>query len=178
MGIRNASKLDEKSLWEYALRVLSQRAYSAGDIRQKLFKRAQSTQDLNAVLTKLQEYGLVDDRRFSEAFASGRLQNEGFGRFRVLNDLRRKRIAPAIAETAVNQAFTGTDEPQLIEQFLKRKYRNLDLHQFLKEEKNLASAYRRLRLAGFSSGTSIAVLKRYSQRVEDWSEPIDEAPED
>jgi hypothetical protein len=31
-----------------------------------------------------------------------------------------------------------------------------------------------LRMAGFSSGSSMAVLKRYSQRVEDWSEP----PED
>jgi regulatory protein len=175
MGIRNNPKLDEKSLWEYALRVLSQRAYSAGDIKHKLFRRAQSAQDLNAVLTKLGEYGLVDDLRFSEAFASSRLQNEGFGRFRVLNDLRRKRIAPAIAETAVNQAFTGTDEPQLVEQFLKRKYRNVDLRQFLKEEKNLASAYRRLRMAGFGSGSAMAVLKRYSQRVEDWSEP---PPED
>lgn len=178
MGIRNNPKLDEKSLWEYALRVLSQRAYSAGDIKQKLFKRAQSAQDLNAVLTKLQEYGLVDDRRFSEAFASSRLQNDGFGRFRVLNDLRRKRVAPAVAETAVNQAFTGTDELQLVEQFLKRKYRNIDLRQFLKEEKHLASAYRRLRMAGFGSGNSMTVLKRYSQRVEDWSEPNDQPTED
>ncbi len=175
MGIRNNPKLDEKSLWEYALRVLSQRAYSAGDIKQKLFKRAQSAQDLNAVVAKLQEYGLVDDRRFSEAFASSRLQNDGFGRFRVLNDLRRKRIAPTIAETAVNQAFTGTDELQLVEQFLKRKYRNIDLRQFLKEEKNLASAYRRLRMAGFGSGSSMSVLKRYSKRLEEWTEP---PPED
>jgi regulatory protein len=175
MGIRNTPKLDEKSLWEYALRVLSQRAYSAGDIKQKLFKRAQSAQDLSAVLAKLQEYGLVDDRRYSEAFASARLQNDGFGRFRVLNDLRRKRVAPGVAEKAVNQAFTGTDEQQLIEQFLKRKYRNVDLRQFLKEEKNLASAYRRLRMAGFGSGSSMTVLKRYSQRVEDWTEP---PPED
>ena len=174
MGIRNNPKLDEESLWEYALRTLSQRAHSAGEIRQKLVKRAQSVQDIDAVLAKLREYGMVDDRRFSEAFASARLQNDGFGRFRVLNDLRRKRIAPAIAETAVNTAFSGTDEPQLIEQFLKRKYRNIDLRQFLQEEKNLASAYRRLRTAGFGSGSAIAVLKRYSQRVEEFSEPAED----
>ncbi len=174
MGIRNNPKLDEKSLWEYALRTLSRRAHSAGEIRQKLTKRARSAKDIDAVLAKLREYGMVDDRRFSEAFASARLQNDGFGRFRVLNDLRRKRIAPAIAETAVNTAFSGTDEPQLIEQFLKRKYRNIDLRQFLQEEKNLASAYRRLRTAGFGSGSAIAVLKRYSQRVEEFSEPTED----
>src|SRR4029079_10888891 len=148
--------------------------HSAGEIRQKLVQRAQSVQDIDAVLAKLREYGMVDDRRFSEAFASARLQNDGFGRFRVLNDLRRKRIAPAIAETAVNTAFSGTDEPQLIEQFLKRKYRNIDLRQFLQEEKSLASASRRLRTAGFGSGSAIAVLKRYSQRVEEFSEPAED----
>jgi regulatory protein len=174
MGIRNNPKLDEKSLWEYALRVLSQRAHSAGQIRQKLLKRAQSAADLEAVLAKLREYEMVDDRRFSEAFAAARLQNEGFGRYRILNDLRRKRVSAAVAESAVNRAFTGTDEQQLIERYLTRKYRNVDLTQFLKEEKNLASAYRRLRTAGFSSGSAVAALKRYSQRVEDFSEP----PED
>ena len=46
MGIRNNPKLDEKSLWEYALRVLSRRAYSIGEIRQKLLKRAQSATDI------------------------------------------------------------------------------------------------------------------------------------
>jgi regulatory protein len=174
MGIRNNPKLDEKSLWEYALRVLSQRAHSAGQIRQKLLKRAQSAADLEAVLAKLREYEMVDDRRFSEAFAAARLQNEGFGRYRILNDLRRKRVSAAVAESAVNRAFTGTDEQQLIERYLTRKYRNVDLTQFLKEENNLASAYRRLRTAGFSSGSAVAALKRYSQRVEDFSEP----PED
>jgi len=174
MGIRNNPKLDEKSLWEYALRLLSQRAHSAGEIRQKLLKRAQSAADLEAVLAKLREYEMVDDRRFSEAFATARLQNDGFGRYRILNDLRRKRVSATVAEGAVNRAFTGTDEQQLIERYLTRKYRNIDLTQFLKEEKNLASAYRRLRTAGFSSGSAVAALKRYSQRVEDLSEP----PED
>ncbi len=44
----------------------------------------------------------------------------------------------------------------------------------LMEEKNLASAYRRLRTAGFSSGNSIQVLKRYAaeaERLEEMEEP-------
>ena len=169
MGIRKHPKLDEKSLWDYALRVLSQRAYSSGEIRQKLFQRAQSTADLDVVLAKLREYKLLDDRRFSEAFAASRLENDGFGRFRILNDLRRKRVTSAIAETAVNKAFAGTNESDLIEQYLRRKYRNIDLREFLKEDKNVAAAYRRLRTAGFSGAGTIAALKRYSQSVEDWN---------
>jgi regulatory protein len=54
----------------------------------------------------------------------------------------------------------------LIEDFLKRKYRGKQLGAFLAEEKNLAGAYRRLRYAGFSSGASIRVLKRFAGQPE------------
>jgi regulatory protein len=171
MAIRKNLKLDENSLWEYALRVLGQRACSSGELRQKLAKRAESPLIVTAVMSKLREYALADDKKFSEAFASSRLVNKGFGRFRVLRDLRSKRVSPAIAEQAVEKVFDGSDERQLIEQFLARKYRAVDLKEFLKEDKNLASVYRRLRTAGFGSGTSLAVLKRYNQRTEDWGDP-------
>ena len=61
----------------------------------------------------------------------------------------------------------------MIEQFLARKYRGKNLHVLLTEEKYLASAYRKLRTAGFGAGTSISVLKRYAseaERLEDLEE--------
>jgi regulatory protein len=162
-------KLDSGSLWDYALRVLGQRAYSANELRQKLSKRSESAADVTAVMGKLREYGLTDDTKFSEAFASSRLQNRGFGRFRVLRDLRSKRVSGNIAEAAVEKTFAGTNEAELIQRFLDRKYRGKKLEEFLKEEKNLASVYRRLRTAGFSSSNSLSILKRYAHQVEDWS---------
>jgi regulatory protein len=50
----------------------------------------------------------------------------------------------------------------LIEAFLARKYRARNLTVLLSEEKHLASAWRRLRYAGFSAGNSLRVLKRYA----------------
>jgi regulatory protein len=167
-GRRIPSKLDESGLWDYALRVLARRAYSSGELKQKLAARAERYSDVDATMVKLREYGFADDRKFSESFAGSRLQNQGFGRLRVLSELRSRRIAPAIAASAVEKAFAGTDELRLIQNFLERKYRGKDLAQFLQEEKNLASAYRRLRTAGFSSTGSITVLKRYSRRAGEW----------
>jgi len=164
-------KLDADALWHYALRILGQRAQSVGELRQKLSRRAVSTVDLNTAMAKLREYDLIDDEKFSEAFASARLQNQGFGRFRVLRELRSKRVAPIVAEGAVEKTFASTDESALIRQFLDRKYRGKNLPEFLKEEKNLASAYRRLRTAGFSSSGSLSVLKNYANAEQDWSEP-------
>jgi regulatory protein len=84
----------------------------------------------------------------------------------VLRDLRQRRVAPALAEQAAERAYKETQEPDLIEAFLKRKYRGKRLGEFLREEKNLASAFRRLRYAGFSAGASIRVLKRYADQPE------------
>ncbi len=169
-----AKKLDSEGLWEYALRALGQRAHSASQVKQKLLRRALSPSDVAAVMAKLREYGLTDDKKFSEAFAAARLHNQGFGRFRVLRDLQSKRIARNVADQAIEKTFSGTDEPTLIQRFLERKYRGKDLAAFLKEEKNLASAYRKLRLAGFTSNGSFSVLKRYTNSAQNWTEPAEE----
>ncbi|MBV9760417.1 MAG: RecX family transcriptional regulator [Acidobacteriaceae bacterium] len=161
-------KLDEDGLWSYALRALGQRAHSAYELKQKLAARAQSPIVLNATLAKLREYGFTDDRKFSETLASARLRNQGFGRSRVLRELRAKRVSSSIAERAVETAFAGADEQDLIHQFLARKYRGKNLKQYLAEDKNLAGAYRRLRAAGFNGARVLAVLKQYTAKADDW----------
>jgi len=96
-----------------------------------------------------------------------------------MRDLMARRVAPAVAKEAVNTAFEGVDEVAMIEQFLARKYRGKDLGALLQEEKNLASAFRKLRLGGFSAGNSIRVLKRYAaeaDRLEEIEEDDEIAP--
>jgi regulatory protein len=169
-------KFDADALWTYALRVLGQRSHSAYELRQKLGLKAESPGVLQEVLSKLCEYGFTDDTAFSETFAASRLNNQGFGKQRVLRDLQAKRVPGAVAGQAVERTFAGTDEKDLANRFLARKYRGKDLTAFLKEEKNLASAFRRLRTAGFSTHVSLAVLKEHAERSEDW-EPVEEEPE-
>ena len=103
------------------------------------------------------------------------LQNEGFGKFRVLRDLQSKRVSSGVvaASRRKNLRRRPTKE-ELIDAYLARKYRSVVLHDFLKEDKNVASAYRRLRTAGFSSSATLAALKRHGQRAADWEEPPEE----
>lgn len=168
--LRRPKKLDSGALWNYALRVLGDRAHAAAELRRKLLQKAQSPSDVTAVMAKLREYGLTDDKKFSESFASSRLANQGMGRFRVLRDLRSKQVPSNVAEEAVAAVFAETDERQLAENFLVRKYRGKELSSFLREEKNFAAAYRRLRTAGFSSNATLAVLKHFSRRAEEFEE--------
>lgn len=170
MKPRNKAPLDGEALMELALRALSGRAMSSSELRERLRKRAASSADVDSVIAKLKEAGYLDDRRFAESFASARKENQGFGRLRVIRDLRQRRVAPGLAERAVTQAFAGSDEAELIARYLERKYRGVELASYLSEDKNLASAFRRLRHAGFSAGGSIRALKRYAARADELEE--------
>lgn len=166
MAKRPPQPLDREKLLNVALRALGARAHSSGELREKLRRRAQNNEDVDAVLAQLKEAGYLNDRRFAENFAATRLEDQGLGKMRVLRDLRQKRVAPKLAEQVTEQTYAGTDEARLIEEFLRRKYRGKKLAEFLSEEKNLAGAFRRLRYAGFSAGQSIRVLKRFANQPE------------
>jgi regulatory protein len=160
-------RLDFEALLDYALRLLGARAHTVSELSAKLRRRAGKQDDAARVLARLKECGYLDDRRFAAAFAASRLENQGFGRGRVLRDLRARRVAPAVAEQAVAAAYQNTDETAMIEAFLTRKYRRTALGPYLTEPKHLASVYRKLRLAGFSSPAVVRVLKRYAEAAAD-----------
>jgi regulatory protein len=167
-GARRPPKLlDSEGLWAYSLKALGARAHSISELRTKLKRRAECAEDIDGVVGKLREYGFLDDNRLAETYAAARRDNQGLGRRRVQQDLRKRRISPVTVDKAVDQAYSGVDESEMVEQFLQRKFRGKNLSEFLKEAKNMASAFRRLTYAGFSSGASIRVLKRYTSRAEE-----------
>jgi regulatory protein len=119
------------------------------------------------VVAALKEAGAVSDERFAESFAASRLANRGFGRQRVIRELRARQVGQKITDEAVDSAYRDTDEVELIDRYIGRKFRGKDLPAFLSDEKNLQSAYRKLRMAGFSAGNSSRALRKYSQRADE-----------
>src|SRR5215472_1924928 len=103
MEERKVRRLEAEALWTYALKALGGRAHSAGELGDKLRRRAERESDVDAVLARLKDHGYLDDNRFAENFASARLSNERLGKTRVERDLRRRRVAPALAERAVKK---------------------------------------------------------------------------
>jgi len=158
--------LETDKLWEWALKILGGRAYSSGELRQKLRARAAHAEDVDTAIARLKEYGYLDDRRFAEGFIAARLENQGLGKVRVVQELRRRRVAPALAETTVQKAYRHVDEVALIDEFIRRKYRGASRQALFRDQKDLASAYRRLTRAGFASGNVIRALKRFAANPE------------
>ena len=167
--------LNLEGLMAYAARALGSRAQTVSELREKLKRRAARPEDVDEVLARLKQGGYVNDQRFAELFTAWRRENDGFGKSRVMRDLMSRRVAPGLAKETVEKAYQEVDEVEMIEKFLERKFRGKDLGILLAEEKYLASAFRRLRGAGFSTGNSIRVLKRYAAEAERLEE-MEEGP--
>ena len=159
--------------------MLAGRAHSIGELREKLRRRAERTADIEDVLARLKESGYLDDRRFAEAFAAARLSTEKFGRTRVMQDLRQRRVAPALAERTVRQVYQDVNDEALIEDWIRRKFRLAPREGLFQEDKDLAAAYRRLLRAGFRTGDIVRVLKRFAKNPDllDSFEPPEESEE-
>jgi regulatory protein len=177
---RVPKRLDAGALWQFALKVLGGRAHSSGELRQKLRLRAALAEDVDHAMARLKELGYLDDRKFAEGFAAARLTGDKFGRTRVIQDLRQRRVAPGLAETTVSKVYENVDEPSMIEDWIRRKYRMAPREGLFQEDKDMAAAYRRLARAGFRAGEIIKVLKRFARNPEllDSFDPPEEGPEE
>jgi regulatory protein len=171
-------RLNAERIWTYALRLLGGRAYSTGELREKLRRRALHEADVDNAVARLKDLGYLDDRRFAESFAAARLSGDKHGSTRVVQDLRRRRVAPKLAETTVRAVYDGVNETALIEDWVRRKYRTAVREGLFEEDKDMASAYRRLLHAGFKSGDIVRVLKRFAKNpdlLDAWEPPEPEA---
>jgi regulatory protein len=151
-----------------------------GELREKMRRRAEQVGDIDGIIARLKEAGYLDDKRYAESFASARLANDKLGKMRVTNELRSRRVAPALAERAVHKVYEGVEEQRLIEEWIRRKYRTAEREGLFQDQKDLAAAYRRLARAGFRSGEILTVLKRFAKDpdlLDGFEAPEEEAEE-
>jgi regulatory protein len=177
--MRPRAKLDGEDLFEYAVRALASRACSSDELRFRLRRRAQKIADIEPVIARLRDIGYLNDERFAEMYTTLRVESEGFGRARVLSDLRARRVAPPLAEKAVAQAFADKNEAEMIAAWIERRMPSVAAGGHAGDERQLAAAWRKLRRAGFSSGAILTELKRFAAHPELLEDPpLEDEPSD
>ena len=85
-------------------------------------------------------------------------------------DLRARLVAPKLARRAVEKAYEEVDETALLREHLARRLRRNGPPT---DQRRLASLYRHLLGAGFSSGVILAELRRLWKGGTDWLEEIE-----
>ena len=160
----------EEQLYAAALRALMRRAHSVYELRQALERRAEDKAAVRRVLQRLKNEKLLDDARYARQFARYRAESRRQGRFRITRELRARGVPDRHIEAAVKDTFEETDEAALVRQRLERRLKTL---RGPLDQRKLASLYRSLLRAGFSSDTIRNELRSLAkQDVAELAEPL------
>jgi regulatory protein len=152
MRSQSPRKFDtEEELYAAALRALMRRAHSVHEMRELLERRAEQGSLVRPVMDRLKQHKYLDDARYAREFARSRAQSRRQGRYRIARELRARGVPDRYIEAALDEVFTETDEATLIRARLKRRLARLSGAAGEMDEKKLASLYRSLLRAGFSS---------------------------
>ena len=90
----------------YALYLLSYRARSQQEIRDRLLKKGYSNDIVNQVICQLSELNYLNDSRFAELWVQSRIKNNQRGRFLIIKELADKGINHKIATEVVDRILT------------------------------------------------------------------------
>jgi regulatory protein len=129
-----------------AFDLLSRRAHSTKELRDKLYKREFSKRDIDTVLAECERLGLLNDELFANDYAA-ELGGQGKGRFKIKMKLRSKGLPEDNIEKALEKI--ADNEQENAEQALDRKLRSLMNEEDINKRRQ--KAYRFLAYRGFSS---------------------------
>ena len=147
----------EPALYDAAIKILMRRAHSVSEMKKALIRRTADEDLIQKVIARLKQSGLIDDARYAKQFARQRTEIRHQGKYRVARELRARGVQDHHIETAIAEASATTDESAQVRQRIDRKLK------FLRgeiDDRKIASLYRTLLRAGFSSDTIRRELKR------------------
>jgi regulatory protein len=170
---RHRSIDSEPTLYDAAVKILMRRAHSVSEMKRALIRRTADEDLIQKVLTRLKQNGLIDDARYAKQFARHRTEIRHQGKYRVARELRARGVPDQHIEAAVDEAAATSDEAAMVRQRIDRKLK------FLRgeiDDKKIASLYRTLLRAGFSSDTIRRELKRATTEDLPEIESSDDSP--
>ena len=150
----------EPALYDAAIKILMRRAHSVYEMKKALIRRTADEDLIKKVLARLKENGLIDDARYAKQFARQRTEVRKQGKFRVARELRARGIPDRHITPALEAAAGETDEAATVRQRIARK---LKLLRGEIDDRKIASLYRSLLRAGFSSDTIRRELHRLTE---------------
>jgi len=157
---RRSEPYNVVELYEYAVGALGRRMRTVAELKRLLRQRVAGQPDgpvmVEAIIQKLKEQRYLNDSQYAADYSSLRRDNEGFGRRRVITDLKNKGVHGDIIEKTVSAAYDGVNEEKLARQYLARKRMTKPA-----DQKQAAKIFRALLRAGFSSRTIVAILKQW-----------------
>jgi len=110
--------------FERAVKLVAAKSRSVAELRERLLQSRQANKsDVEAVISRLKEYGYLDDERFAFSYASLKVKQRPIGRRRLERDLKFKKVDSAVANEALELVYTETTEEELIDRAIEKRIR-------------------------------------------------------
>ena len=122
MGLTN----DElrRRTFERAVKLLAAKPRSIAELRERLLQgKGINGEVVETVISRLQEYGYLNDERFAFSYASYKVKQKPVGRRRLERDLKLKKVESGVANEALEMVYSETSEEQLIDQAIAKRLR-------------------------------------------------------
>ncbi len=132
------------------------RAHSIHEMKKYLERRVEDKDLVPPVIARLRELDYLDDARYALNYARQHAQLRRQGRFRIARELRGRGVPDRHIEAALEAVFAETDESASARTRLKRR---LSRVRGKLDQRKIASLYRSLLRAGFSSDIIRAELR-------------------
>jgi regulatory protein len=113
-----------RKTFERAVKLLAAKPRSVADLREQLLRGRNTNEEVvETVISRLREYGYLDDERFAFGYASYKVKQKPVGRRRLERDLKLKKVESGVANEALEMVYATTPEEQLIDQAIAKRLR-------------------------------------------------------
>jgi regulatory protein len=110
--------------FQRAAKLLAAKPRLVSELRERLMEgRYANKTVVEEVITRLREYGYLDDQHFAFSFASSKVKQKPTGRRRLERDLMMKKVDRAVAGEALDLVFAETPEEELIDRAIEKRIR-------------------------------------------------------
>lgn len=113
-----------KRTFDRAVKLLAAKPRSITELRDRLLEGRNSTPTIvDIVISRLKEYGYLDDERFAFSYASLKVKQRPVGRRRLARDLKFKKVDESVADEALELVYAETSEEDLIDRAIEKRTR-------------------------------------------------------
>jgi regulatory protein len=113
-----------RKTFERAAKLLAAKPRSVAELRERLLRGRNVTEEIvETVISRLREYGYLNDERFAFSYASLKVKQKPVGRRRLERDLKLKKVESGVANEALEMVYAETSEEQLIDQAIAKRLR-------------------------------------------------------
>lgn len=153
-----------KTALEYAAAVLSIRALSTAELRNKLYKKEYPSSEIRQVIEDFTRKGYLNDALYAESLCST-LTERGDGKKKIAGKLHLKGIDQELIQQTLQGLDAEIPEDEAAWQALQRKKATLLREEDLRKRKE--KAIRFLAGRGFSAAAAYGAWERFNQNPDD-----------